>query len=105
MNNAEAANKAQTWISHNKPDEGFEFTGEWYSSGGTSFAKFKKVASDGKKRNFYFIYDKIAPALGKCEYDNKQGPITVHCPCGKASYCSQNHMDMDERYHQNNCSY
>ena len=35
--------KADKWIANNKPNEGWKFTGEWHSSGGTSYCKFKKA--------------------------------------------------------------
>ena len=34
---------ADEWIANNKPNEGWKFTGEWHSSGGTSYCKFKKA--------------------------------------------------------------
>lgn len=105
MNNDEALNKAQTWINHNKPGEGYEFTGEWQTREGTSFCKFRQEKSDGLIRKFYFIYDPVVPEMGKCEWDNKWGPVKVHCPCGKASYCCEEHMQKDEQYHKNTCTY
>ena len=38
-----AKEKADKWIANNKPNEGWKFTGEWHSSGGTSYCKFKKA--------------------------------------------------------------
>ena len=82
MNNNEAQSKAQTWIGLNKPDEGYEFTGEWQSRGGTSYCKFRQEKPDGKIRNFNFTFDPVVPAMGKCDWDSKWGPVKLHCPCG-----------------------
>jgi hypothetical protein len=88
MNNNEAASKAQAWLDLNKPGEGYEFTGEWQSRLNTSYCKFRQQKADGKVRMFYFTYDPVMPQMGKCDFDNKWGPIKIHCPCGTVSYCS-----------------
>jgi len=44
--NTAAKEKADKWIANNKPNEGWKFTGEWHSSGGTSYCKFKKVEEE-----------------------------------------------------------
>jgi hypothetical protein len=41
--NDEAAAKANQWAEANKPGEGWTFTGEWYSSGGTSYCHFQRL--------------------------------------------------------------
>eukprot|EP01052_Picozoa_sp_SAG31_P007919 SAG31_NODE_388_length_16371_cov_5.228982_6_plen_1081_part_00 len=42
--NVEAADKANAWIEQNKPGEGYKFTGQWNSEGGTSFCEFVKAS-------------------------------------------------------------
>jgi hypothetical protein len=38
----EAYSRANDWLAANKPDEGWEFTGEWQTRGSTTFCKFRK---------------------------------------------------------------
>ena len=47
--NMEAKEKADKWIASNRPHEGWVFTGEWHSSKGNSYCKFKKMAADRNK--------------------------------------------------------
>ena len=42
-NNAEARVKAEQWIIDNKPGEGWYFTGDWWSSSGTSYERFTRT--------------------------------------------------------------
>jgi len=41
-NNDEAPRKAKAWIKANKPSEGWEWTGHWWSEGGTSYCQYKR---------------------------------------------------------------
>ena len=44
----EAQAKADAWLEANKPGEGWEFTGQWWSNGGTSFCACRRVVgADG----------------------------------------------------------
>jgi len=40
--NDEAPRKANAWIKANKPSEGWEWTGHWWSEGGTSYCQYKR---------------------------------------------------------------
>jgi hypothetical protein len=41
-NDGEASKKANAWIKAEKPGEGWEWTGQWWSKGGTSYCQYSR---------------------------------------------------------------
>jgi len=52
-----------------------------------------------------FIFKRVRnlDRIKKCDWCNQYKPYEVSCPCGTVFYCCQEHMDSDERYHQQTC--
>ena len=93
---------ADEWIANNKPNEGWKFTGEWHSSGGTSYCKFKKekkkpVVQDIRSRYVHASGHRVGGGGGTRVYDENDKLYFVCKGTDPGGVACRNSPVMDDR--------
>ena len=94
---------ADEWIANNKPNEGWKFTGEWHSSGGTSYCKFKKekqknpVGQDIRSRYVHASGHRVGGGGGTRVYDENDKLYFVCKGTDPGGVACRNSPVMDDR--------